>query len=211
MPLLSLSELRSGTAGPNNLSKSHRQPVFVNEALARAEIERSFTKSLATNRHFDVFLSHRHLDATDVLEAKRLLENYYDLDVFVDSLESGLEDVSQVTSHTAQLLREAMNRSSCLILASTENAHRSLWIPWEIGYCDALHGKVVILPFTNQPTDRRNYKDREYLGLYPFIRKSKSVSGEWNLYVASSSSKSNSQRLDKWINDLPSHEALLRG
>ena len=198
MPLLSLPELRARTSGPRTLSKS----------LNEAEIRRGAIKSFEEDEPFDVFLSHRYLDASDVLRVKELLEDYYGLRIFVDWLEAELQNRSEVTASTAELLRTAMKRSSCLILAATENAGSSQWIPWELGYCDALHGKVAVFPFAEQPTRRRNYEGREYLGLYPFVQELR-IADNTNLWLKSPH-REEFQRLDRWVETPPASAALLR-
>ena len=157
MPLLSEAELL-------------QRPVTIRKSLLESQrtLQRSFTKSLSSNETFDIFLSHSYSDAR-VIEGLWNLLQEYGFSVFVDWKEEELQDRSQVTHETANKLREAMQRSQSLLYAVSTNTPNSKWMPWELGYSDALHGRVAVLPLTLQPTSSEQFQGQEYLGLYPYI------------------------------------------
>lgn len=127
-------------------------------------------KSADSSLQYDIFLSHRFLDAELILglttEIIKLGHS-----VFVDWIVDPTRDRTQVTPETAQWLREAMNRSNSLFFAATTNSLESKWMPWELGYCDGKHGKVAIVPIADSPTNSESYVGQEYLGLYPYVTK----------------------------------------
>ena len=66
---------------------------------------------------------------------------------------------------TADRIKTRIGELTWFLYLATENAGRSRWCPWEIGYADAVKGvdRVVILP----TQDERGYSyGAEYLGLY---------------------------------------------
>ena len=42
-------------------------------------------------------------------------------------------------------------------------------MPWELGFSDALHGRVSILPISESQVSTESYQGQEYLGLYPYV------------------------------------------
>jgi hypothetical protein len=135
---------------------------------AKRELNESASKSFNSKDKYDVFLSHRYLDAKEVLALKTLIESF-GLSVFVDWIESPELDRSRVTKETAAKLREAMERSASLLYAISDNSQDSKWMPWELGYSDGLHGRIAIVPIAEQETTSESYLGQEYLGLYPYV------------------------------------------
>lgn len=135
---------------------------------ARRELNESASNSFRSKDKYDVFLSHRYLDAKEVLALKTLIESF-GLSVFVDWIENPELDRSRVTKETAAKLREAMERSASLLYAQSGNSQDSKWMPWELGYSDGLHGRIAIVPVTEQETTSESYVGQEYLGLYPYV------------------------------------------
>jgi hypothetical protein len=129
-------------------------------------------KSSASSQKWDVFLSHRYLDAIHVLGLKLEIEEL-GYSVFVDWIEKPTLDRAQVTAETAAWLRSVMKRCLCLLYAATENATDSKWMPWELGYSDGLHGKVAIVPIAETQNLTESYTGQEYLGIYPYVTKAK--------------------------------------
>lgn len=125
-----------------------------------------------TNKTFDIFLSHSFADSDSVLGIKAIIEDI-GFTVYVDWIEDAQMDRGRVSKVTAQILKSRMKRCRCLLYATSLNSSKSLWMPWELGYMDGFRDKVAILPVTDYKTD--NYEGREYLGLYPFIRKGPST------------------------------------
>jgi hypothetical protein len=121
----------------------------------------------ASRNHFDVFLSHSTKDSELVLGTKNILEKEFDLSVYVDWVTDAHLDRSHVTAETARALRNRMSQSEALFYLATEGAAESTWMPWELGYFDALKGRVAILPV--KKTESSTFTGNEYLGLYPYV------------------------------------------
>lgn len=130
------------------------------------------SKNFSEYKTYDIFLSHSFLDAREVLGLKTYLEemNY---SVYVDWIEDKQLDRSKVSKKTADLLRKRMNSCKSLFFATSDNAGKSVWMPWELGYFDGVKGKVAILPILASSNSDR-YEGQEYLGLYPYVTNSHS-------------------------------------
>jgi hypothetical protein len=149
---------------------------------AERELRQSASRSFKSHERYDVFLSHRFLDAKEVLALKLIIESF-GFTVFVDWVESPQLDRAQVSKETAAYLRDAMGRSLSLLYAASENASGSKWMPWELGYSDGLHGRIAIVPVKDQDTSSESFTGQEYLGLYPYISVTKDRSGKEVIWV----------------------------
>lgn len=157
-------------------------------AAARSRSQYSFesasilTESMRVNKStdtYDVFLSHSISDSDLVLGIKTLLEERFNLRVYVDWVEDKQLNRDSVNVNTAETLRKRMQQSNSLFYLTTENSSKSKWMPWELGYFDGYKpNKVAILPVLKNSFD--TFKGQEYLGLYPVIHKDglKTSSGE---------------------------------
>jgi hypothetical protein len=171
MPLLSKPLLR------------RYQPVANKSAYdAARELREAASRSFKSRGQYDVFLSHRSLDAKEVLALKLILESF-GFTVFVDWVENPQMDRAQVTKETAAYLRDAMNRSLSLLYAASENSSGSKWMPWELGYSDGLHGRIAIVPVKDQETASESFTGQEYLGLYPYISVKRDTFGKEVIWV----------------------------
>lgn len=122
---------------------------------------------------YDIFLSHSSLD-NDLIAGLKLILEDIGLKVYVDWNDKEL-DSSNVTPETAAVLRERMKQCKSLLYAFSENASNSKWMPWELGYFDALKkSRVAVLPISK--TSKYDYKGSEFVGLYYFIQLGK-ISG----------------------------------
>ncbi|WP_010212550.1 toll/interleukin-1 receptor domain-containing protein [Pseudomonas sp. R81] len=118
---------------------------------------------------FDVFLSHSSSDADLVIGIKELLEQRGKR-VYVDWVDDPELDRSRVTKNTAARLRHRMLQSESLFYVATDNATKSKWMPWELGFFDGLkRDKVRILPVLL--SSNQSFDGQEYLGLYPVVSK----------------------------------------
>ena len=128
---------------------------------------------------YDVFLSHAYQDAEVILGVKIIIEGM-GLSVYVDWLDDGSLDRSQVTVKTAEVLRERMRQSASLIYVHTPQSPDSKWMPWELGYFDGFKPHFVwILPLVASYDSE--FRGQEYLGLYPTVDKLSSLQGRQHL------------------------------
>jgi hypothetical protein len=126
-------------------------------------------RRFSPTNHYDVFLSHAYQDADAIHGVRSIIESL-GLSVYVDWIDDAGLDHGRVTSKTAQVLRERMKTSSCLVYAHSANAAHSVWMPWELGYFDAFKPRQVwILPLVSDSDSE--FKGQEYLGLYPPLEK----------------------------------------
>ena len=149
--------------------KSELKVRSQNPRLAKAMITDSLNKiSNSTEMSFDIFLSHRFIDKDDILPIVEDLQKE-GLSVYVDwQTDPGL-DRGKVTKKTAELLKKRMKQCKALIFASTLNSSSSKWMPWELGFMDALTNKVAILPIVDDSHVSDKFEGQEYLGIYPYI------------------------------------------
>lgn len=156
MPILSKAYLkRQGSVAYKSLDDAER-------LLKRA------SANFGTKDRYDVFLSHRKLDAREVLALKELIESQ-GFSVYVDWVENPELDRTNVTPATAAHLRSVMDKCRSLLYAISVNSGESKWMPWELGYSDARHGKVAIVPVSDADLISDSYQGQEFLGLYPYI------------------------------------------
>jgi hypothetical protein len=136
--------------------------AWQNRFVAESEVRKSAAAPMSTN--FDIFISHSFKDAEMIAGIKLLIEGT-GLSVYVDWIEDAQLDRSQVTTETADVLRQRMGHCSFLLYATSKESPNSKWMPWELGYFDGLRsGKVGILPILE--SDGESFDGQEYLGLY---------------------------------------------
>ena len=166
------SELLKGEMGNSREPNSQRAAGAVKNHIRLQE-------SLGPQKQFDIFLSHSSKDVELVLGLKLQLEDLK-YSVYIDWIDDPDMDRSRVTKTTAEKLQKRMKQSLSLVYAFTENGSNSKWMPWELGYFDALKSKAAVLPILNSTADARNeqFIGSEYLGIYPYV----SITGT-TLYV----------------------------
>lgn len=155
--------------------------AFFTQADARAAAKRAhghrsikavITESLESYKaatSFDIFLSHSSSDAELIIGIKALLEES-GRRVYVDWVDDPELDRSRVTKDTAARLRHRMVQSESLFYVATDNATKSKWMPWELGFFDGLkRNRVRILPVL--ASSNQSFDGQEYLGLYPVVSK----------------------------------------
>lgn len=156
MSILSKSQLRNI---PEVRNKSYET---INRELKSVPYKRN------PSGKYDIFLSHRYLDAEIIYGIKLVLEMFGFI-VYVDWMDEQLVSRADVNPETAKKLRSAMESSDSLLFAVSGNSSDSTWMPWELGYSDGLHGKVAIFPLSENQTQQETYRGQEYLGIYPWI------------------------------------------
>ncbi len=131
-------------------------------------------RAASTPRTFDIFLSHSYLDASEILEIVKILEEDALLSVYVDWIVDHQLDRSAVTRETAELLRERMTQCEMMIFATSTSSPISKWMPWELGFFDGqsfaapFADRIFIMPIDDATPGARG---QEYLELYPAIEK----------------------------------------
>src|SRR5688572_26869187 len=158
MALVTKSELRTAA----------RTSLRATASISAGEELRSESKQRSYARKYNIFLSHRKLDAEEVLGLVRLIESC-GLSVYIDWREDPELDRTNVTSLNAQVLRNQMGLCDALFFATTTNFTDSKWMPWELGYFDGKKGRVAIVPVVEDSDKFRNFHGQEYLGIYPYV------------------------------------------
>lgn len=142
------------------------------QAKGNRSIKAVITESMESYKEadsFDIFLSHSSSDAELVHGIKKLLEQRGKR-VYVDWVDDPELDRSCVTKDTAARLRYRMLQSESLFYVATDNATKSKWMPWELGFFDGLkRDRVRILPVLL--SSNQSFDGQEYLDLYPVVSK----------------------------------------
>lgn len=163
----------------------------ISEAMAAGQAARSYvsksasqiltedSRRFSSTDHYDIFLSHSYQDADVIYGIKSIVEKL-GLKVYVDWMDDPGLDRGKVTAKTAHILRDRMQNCSSLVYVHSPNATQSVWMPWELGYFDALKPRHVwILPLVSAYDSE--FKGQEYLGLYPPVEKLDALAGRQNL------------------------------
>lgn len=190
MALISIPEIRA--ASPTRYARATGTIT-----KSASSILEQFSEEASPADEFDIFLSHSYADASLILDLKQFLETF-DLQVYVDWETDKQLDRTKVTKHTAAKLRERMEQCRGLLYATSENASESVWMPWELGYFDALRGRCAVVPLTMRKQYEDYYKGQEYLGLYPYVTRSHNRAGADCLWVETQAD--HYVRLDLWLN-----------
>lgn len=131
---------------------------------------KQFSAQRGAKNNFDIFLSHSFLDKQEVRGLYLELTNL-GYSVYVDWIVDPQLDRNNVTKESAELIRRRMKSSKTLLLAISENAEMSKWMPWELGYVDGNTNKCAIIPVSRQAYSPKVFRGKEYLKLYPFLKK----------------------------------------
>lgn len=140
------------------------------EAKARFILNESISQQktiYATEKIYDIFLSHSSGDAGLVAGLKLVIEDI-GYSVYVDWIEDPQLNRTSVTKETALVLQARMKQCKSLIYAFSDNASNSKWMPWELGYFDGIKGIVTVLPISK--TVKSSFQGTEYLGIYYYIQ-----------------------------------------
>lgn len=161
------------------------------KSLARTkslnESQRMFSAKNEDHTSFDIFLSHSFLDKAEV-EGLYIELTRMGYKVYVDWIIDPHLDRNNVTKSTATHIRKRLNSSKTLLLAISENASVSKWMPWELGYVDGHTNKCAIIPVSRESNPASSYKGVEYLSLYPFIKKELDTTNKQRLWVIEAAS-----------------------
>lgn len=190
MALYSHSELR--TKGE---ALSRRDSRILRKSASGVLLEEA--RSAPANATYDAFLSHSYVDALEILALKADIE-LFGLTVYVDWVDDSQLSRDRVTPETAAVIRHRIRQCKSLLYAISKSASGSKWMPWELGYGDARHGRVAILPLAELPNSSESFTGQEYLGLYPYVTKTKVQSSTAEaLWINESPTKY--VRFDQWL------------
>lgn len=129
---------------------------------------------------FDIFLSHSSKDNDLIIGLKLILQDI-GYSVYVDWNDPAL-DPDHVTPKTAEVLRKRMSQCKSLIYAFSVNASNSKWMPWELGYFDALrNSRVAVLPIRNDAY--KAFIGSEFIGLYFQVKMADTRGGQKAIWV----------------------------
>lgn len=158
------------------------------------EILRESVLAYSGEKIYDMFVSHSAKDAELILGVKSIFEDL-GYSPYVDWIDDPHLDRNNVTSKTADVLRNRMRSSKSLMYVTTSNSDSSRWMPWECGYFDGFRQKVAIVPVLEPASSE--FLGLEYLGLYPYCEKAKGMDGIERLYVQKD--KSIYTTFDNWV------------
>lgn len=161
------------------------------EDVLNSQIQR-----LSETRQYDIFLSHSYLDAKLLLGVKALFEQHGYI-TYIDWINDQQLSRGDVTSHTARTLRARISNCKSLLYISSDNSANSKWMPWELGYADALNKKVAICPVTEER--RFNFHGTEYLGLYPYVEFLTPPSGSDIICVSDAEDEQSYISFQRWL------------
>lgn len=129
---------------------------------------------------FDIFLSHSSKDNDLIIGLKLILQDI-GYSVYVDWNDPAL-DPDHVTPKTAEVLRKRMSQCKSLIYAFSVNASNSKWMPWELGYFDAIrNSRVAVLPIRNDAY--KAFIGSEFIGLYFQVKVADTRGGQKAIWV----------------------------
>ena len=160
----------------SNLSSELRTTSFRYESKGYEDLDEyadrklnEVANSFSSNKSYDIFLSHSVRDAPAILALTRFIESQ-GFSVYVDWIVDKQLDRSNVTTSTAEVVRQRLKSCKSFLMALTSNSTKSSWVQWELGLADGQkNGKVAIVPLVRDNDSNPNFYKQEYLGLYPYI------------------------------------------
>lgn len=134
------------------------------------QVQGILRKAMTDSRQARVFLSHSHTDAQDItkddIEYARVLLASQGVDVYIDWLDPTMPSI--ISKETASQIKVKITSCDKFVVVATNNAVRSRWVPWELGYADHAKGvnNVAILALADTAGA---WRGTEYFGLYQVI------------------------------------------
>lgn len=139
-PQVHLHHNRKGKPHPGDKIKPKKMdtPKLLMDEILQSEYD------LENNKRFDVFISHSTKDYNTIIKLKTML-NRQGLSVYIDWIEDRESLRREMTSkETAQAISQRIIHSRSMLVVLTESSLSSTWVPWELGFAQAL-GKIVCL------------------------------------------------------------------
>ena len=166
---------------------------------------RPITRSSATDKSFDVFLSHKSNDVETCLMIAATLSHKHELIVYIDALDPY---VSPDDPGLDKYLRSIIKKSRSLLTAVSRETKESWWVPFEIATAlenNKLVGTQLLLP-NNQirlPTYLRNwpiFSIQDASGLDQWAKRVKRPTyGHGSYYIEKQQSQTSSLAGIQWI------------
>lgn len=117
-----------------------------------------------------VVISRKHDDLDEIIGLIGLLEKKYNIEAYIDSWDKSMPQ--KTSGETASKIKQRIKRCNKFILLATNGAVESKWCNWELGYGDAQKfdtRNVALFPVKPEKTYDYDYKDNEYMRIYPHI------------------------------------------
>jgi hypothetical protein len=113
-----------------------------------------------------IFLSHKH-NETEIIKQAITLFKKLGISVYVDWLDSEMPKTTN--GFTAKRIKEKIRECEKFVLLATEEAIKSKWCNWELGYGDSqkYFKNIAIMPITD--SEGGSFSGSEYLAIYPII------------------------------------------
>ena len=131
---------------------------------------RSFNISESQYKTYKIFICHSSKDINEILELKAYLKKKYGWDAYVAEVDDPQMNPQKADKYTAKILKNRMENSLELYYVLSKNSQRSTWMPWELGFFNALKNddsKIKILPIVDtNDSEVYNFEGHEYLELY---------------------------------------------
>lgn len=171
---------------------------FLNETFPTRVLDESLkfcrAKELGS---YDVFISYSWHDRAFAYKVVKLLESC-GYTVYIDYNDLKL-DRSNVSEDTAKRLVEKMKKCKGLLYLYSPSSSVSKWCPWEVGVFSGIKNvRCANLPIIDRSGEE--YKNQEYLDLYPYIDYEKTEkTGNYDFWVCESETRYAS--LNYWLNN----------
>ena len=151
------------TMSEENNSSCRELYEKLNEKLQR------MNNNISCHNRITVFLSHSHVDFEYAYRIALYLKSRYNVDVYIDELDSFMP--LSTNSVTAKKLSKKIREYDRFIFVGTEKSFDSKWCNWELGIADPKNSKghLAFFVMNDLPEKNGEYRDNEYVELYPFI------------------------------------------
>ena len=171
---------------------------FLNEKFPTRVLDESLKFCRAKELDsYDVFISYSWHDRAFAYKVVKLLENCR-YTVYIDYNDLKW-DRSNVSEDTAKHLVEKMKKCKGLLYLYSPSSSVSKWCPWEVGVFSGIKNfRCANLPIIDK--DGEEYKNQEYLDLYPYIDYEKTEkTGNYEFWVCESETRY--APLNYWLNN----------
>lgn len=169
---------------------------FLNQTVTEKILKESYFFSQKEEKsEYDIFISYSWNDREFAYKIVYLLEQC-GYSTYVDYKDIKL-DRAVVNEDTARELALKMKKCKALLYLHSPSASVSKWCPWEVGYFSGIKNfRCANLPLTENAAE--NFKNQEYLEIYPFIDYEKGKLGGYDFWV--NDDDGNYVSLKQWIN-----------